>query len=290
MFPDLRQPLQDVQAALEGSTPVIDSLVPISQFPILVPVVQVLVESSSDSTAIRHQSTVKKDEILSVFDEEEPPKSDIMFNQSILASVPFALSESIVHEEKEIASPLEEYQDSNHARKDLLVHKNDFDGKLPTFVQLLDGELNDAAAPTFFFPHNHPTHSLDSEEGEEQAFVLEFTNDLKPQLLTEEESITEPVNVDRVEEESTSGLKEQAVELVNKHPTLLFQPSEASTSDVKEEEVSDPDVRSSSVTEKENERELVVEKEQNLESNIETSQNMMEQSLSSTPDQRFVFI
>ena len=183
---------------------------------------------------------------------------------------------------------------------------------MPTFAQLLDGELNDSAAPTFFFPHSLQTHSLDSEEGEEQAFVLEFTNDVKPQLPTEEESITEPVNVDRVEEESTSRLKEQAVELVNKHSTL-FQPFEASTSDVKEEEVSDPGDPSpvplpslhfaaqdfeakqaespSSVTENENERELVVEEEQKLESNIETSQNMMEQLLSSTPaDQSFVFI
>ena len=99
---------------------------------------------------------------------------------------------------------------------------------------------------------------------------------------------------------------------MDKHSTL-FQPFEASTSDVKEEEVSDPGDPSSvplpslhfaaqdfeakqaegpsPFTEKEIERELVVEEEQKLESNIETSQNMMEQLLSSTPaDQSFVFI
>ena len=84
MFPDLHQPLQDVKAASEESTPAsIDPLVPISQDPILVSVVQVPVESSSTSTAIPHQSTVEEDEVVSVFDDDEPPKSDTMFIHSI---------------------------------------------------------------------------------------------------------------------------------------------------------------------------------------------------------------
>ena len=153
-----------------------------------------------------HQATPVEEEqqtasILSEGEEESAsdPGESIAVKDVAASVIPFALSESIFHEEKEIASPLKEDQDSDPDRMDLLVYKDGFDEKWPTFVQLLDGELNDPA-PTFFFPHSHPTHSLDSEVGEEHAFVLEFINDLKPQLLAEEESVTEPIDVNGVEE------------------------------------------------------------------------------------------
>jgi len=102
MFPHLRQPLQDVKAASEESTPVIDPLVPISQDPILVSVVQVPVESSSTSTTIPHQSTVEEDLVVSVFDDDEPPKSDTMFIHSILTDETAHSTGSVTEEQQAV--------------------------------------------------------------------------------------------------------------------------------------------------------------------------------------------
>ena len=81
-----------------------------------------------------HQATPLEEDrqtasILSEGEEKEAsdPGESVAVEDAV-TSDPFALSEIIIHEEKEITSPLEEYQDSNHARKDLLVYKNGFDG------------------------------------------------------------------------------------------------------------------------------------------------------------------
>ncbi len=94
--------------------------------------------------------------------------------------------------------------------------------KLPILTQLVqelatgsDGELHNAAQ-SLILPDT--VHSSDSEKEEKvQAFGLESTINLKPKL-TEKEStsdITEPVNVDVLDEETPSGLEVQAAELVD---------------------------------------------------------------------------
>lgn len=99
-----------------------------------------------------------------------------------------------------------------------------------------NGHLNNPAE-TLILPHTDKTHSPDSEEEEgkdddeeeEQALSVESIDNLKPQPAEGEftSDITEPVNVDVLDEETLSGLEVQAAELVDDHPTL-FQSVEKS--------------------------------------------------------------